>query len=218
MTPKGVWRPHFQSVLRKVCNTDKDGESIGILWNLSSCQTEQSKKFRYNRFSGANLGTFLLQYPKSQMRHNSVAHATAMCRIYNSEDLGKVDYEGKYGKRRFPERKKVLNLREESWKRKHLCKKRIFNGRFPGTLPPLRRLLEKVSGTSPFGTAVVIDSYSEPCLNFTGTLFRGAETTFSVNFGIFDMLQWNAKIQDKLWNFFLLWTLKFIIAKSAAFF
>ena len=31
MTPKGVWRPHFQSVLRKLCNTDKDGESIGIL-------------------------------------------------------------------------------------------------------------------------------------------------------------------------------------------
>lgn len=64
------------------------------------------QKIRYNRFSGANLGTFLLQYPKSQMRHNSVAHATAMCRIYNSEDLDKVDYEGNCGKRRFPERKK----------------------------------------------------------------------------------------------------------------
>lgn len=109
MTPKGVWRPHFQSVLRKLCNTDKDRESIGILWNLSSCQTEQSKKFRYNRFSGANLGTFLLQYPKSQMRHNSVAHATAMCRIYNSEDLDKVDYEGKRGKRWFPGREKFEN-------------------------------------------------------------------------------------------------------------
>ena len=93
---RGVWRPHFQSVLRKLCNTDKDRESIGILWNLFSCQTEQSKKFRYNGFSGANLGTFLLQYPKSQMRHNSFA--------YNSEDLDKVDYEGKYGKRQFPDR------------------------------------------------------------------------------------------------------------------
>ena len=43
------------------------------------------------------------------MRHNSVAHATAMCRIYNSEDLDKVDYEGKRGKRRFPGREKFGN-------------------------------------------------------------------------------------------------------------
>lgn len=123
------------------------------------------------------------------MRHNSVAHATAMCRIYNSEDLDKVDYEGKRGKKAVSRKRKVWKYRTESEKSKHLCEKRIFNGRFPGTLPPLRRLLEKVSGTSPFGTAVVIDCYSEPCLSFTETLFRGSETTFSVNFGVFDMLQ-----------------------------
>lgn len=43
------------------------------------------------------------------MRHNSVAHTTAMCRIYNSEDLDKVDYEGKRGKRWFPGREKFEN-------------------------------------------------------------------------------------------------------------
>ena len=145
-----VWndarRPHFilwwpksgcgYHVFKVFCEnyvTQKnDRDNTRIIWNLSSCQTWQSKKqFRYNRAPGATLELFLCR--KLKMRHYSVAQATARCRIKFFEDFDKVDYEGKRKEKAVSGKKKVWNFCLKSEMNKHFCGKSFLEGGFPGT-------------------------------------------------------------------------------------
>jgi len=66
-------------------------------------------------------GSFLLLCRKTKMRHNSVAQATARCRINSFEDFDKVDYEGKRGKQAVSGKEKVLETPLNTIKCEHFC-------------------------------------------------------------------------------------------------
>lgn len=68
-----------------------------------------------------NPGAFLLLCRKTKMRHNSVAQATARCRINSFEDFDKVDYEGKRGKQAVSGKEKVLETPLNTIKCEHFC-------------------------------------------------------------------------------------------------